>query len=61
MTSQNEAYWSRRAFSETKTAIQSDDPHVAAIHVDLATRCVRQFLQERERSEGTPQTGSSNP
>jgi hypothetical protein len=49
MISQNEAYWSRRAFFETKTAIQSDDPHIAAIHVDLATRCVRQFLQERER------------
>jgi hypothetical protein len=52
MTSPNEAYWSRRAFVETKTAIQCDDPHIAAIHVDLATRCVRQFLQERERGQG---------
>jgi hypothetical protein len=52
MASQSEDYWSRRAFSETKTALKCDDPKIAAIHVDLATRCVRQILNERERGGG---------
>lgn len=52
MASQSEEYWSRRAFSETKTALSCDDPRIAAIHVDLATRCVRQIVNEREGGTG---------
>lgn len=46
-----EQYWNRRALAETKAALRCDDPHVASLHVDLATRCVRKALFERERGE----------
>ncbi|MGI8704279.1 MAG: hypothetical protein ACR2JJ_00500 [Sphingomicrobium sp.] len=49
--STTEDYWNRRALAETKAALGCDDAHVASIHVDLATRCVRQCLLERERIE----------
>lgn len=45
----SEQYWNRRALDETKAALNCDDPHVASLHVDLATKCVRQILQVRER------------
>ena len=48
---QNEHYWHDRALRETTAALRSDDPHVAALHVELATRCVRNALAEREREE----------
>lgn len=48
---QNEHYWHRRALGETTAALRSDDPHVAALHVELATKCVRNALAEREREE----------
>ena len=48
---EREEYWHRRALQETKAALGSDDPQVAALHVDLATRCVRQVLTVREQGE----------
>lgn len=51
---EGEQYWNRRALVETRAALQSDDPHVAALHVDLATKCVRNALAERERTEKMP-------
>ena len=45
----SEQYWNRRALDETKAALNCNDPHVASLHVDLATKCVRQILQVRER------------
>lgn len=49
--STTEDYWNRRALAETKAALRCDDARVASLHVDLATRCVRQSLIERERIE----------
>lgn len=49
--SPTEDYWNRRALAETKAALRCDDARVASLHVDLATRCVRQSLMERERAE----------
>ena len=49
--SPGEQYWNRRAVAETRAALTCNDPHIAALHVDIATRCVRQALAERERSE----------
>lgn len=51
--SPDENYWNRRALIETRAALRCDDPHIAALHVDLATRCVRNALAERERPEQT--------
>jgi hypothetical protein len=48
--STSEQYWNRRALVETKAALRCDDPHIAALHVDLATRCVRQALAERDKN-----------
>lgn len=50
--SPGEEYWNRRAVAETRHALGCNDPRIAALHVDLATRCVRQALLERERSDG---------
>ena len=47
----SEKYWNRRAFAETKAALGCEDARIAALHVDMATRCVRQVLAERERRE----------
>jgi len=49
--SPDESYWNERALRETRAALRSDDPRVAALHVDLATRCVRNAIAERERSD----------
>lgn len=48
--STSEDYWNRRALAETKAALSCDDAHIAALHVDIATRCVRQALAEREHT-----------
>ena len=45
--SPSEEYWNQRALAETKAALGCDDPHIASLHVDLATRCVRKVLDER--------------
>lgn len=50
MVTPGEEYWNRRAVAETRAALTCNDPHIAALHVDIATRCVRQALAERERS-----------
>ena len=47
----SEEYWNRRALTETRAALTCNDPHIAALHVDIATRCVRQALLEREQSQ----------
>jgi hypothetical protein len=52
--SPGEEYWSRRAVAETRVALGCNDPHIASLHVDLATRCVRQALVERERASPPP-------
>ena len=49
--SSSEKYWHSRALAETKSALGSDDPHIASLHVDLATRCVRKVLEQREPTE----------
>ena len=49
--SSSEKYWHSRALAETKAALDSDDPHIASLHVDLATRCVRKVLEQRELTE----------
>lgn len=41
---QDAAYWRRRVHAETRAALASRDPKVAAIHVELATRCLRMIL-----------------
>jgi hypothetical protein len=46
----DEQYWSERTLAETKAALNCDDPRIAALHVDLATRCLRKALAERERT-----------
>lgn len=61
--SPGEEYWNRRAVAETRAALGCNDPHIAALHVDIATRCVRQALAERERcvtdTVEEPQPGAS--
>lgn len=47
----NEKYWNNRTVAETKAALQSDDPYIASLHVDLATRCLRKALSEGDLSE----------
>lgn len=46
-----EEYWNGRAVAETRAALTCDDPRIAALHVDLATRCVRKIIEERERRQ----------
>lgn len=58
---QKEHYWHRRALGETTAALRSDDPHVAALHVELATHCVRNALAEREREEQGLSTPANEP
>lgn len=40
-------YWSSRARAETIAALRCDDPHIAALHVELATNCVRKMIESR--------------
>ena len=47
----DEEYWNNRTVAETKAALQSEDPRIASLHVDLATKCLRKALSEREQSE----------
>ena len=56
---QSEAYWNRRALEEMKAALKSDDAHVAAVHVDLATRCVRNAVMERD--QGSAEAAAAAP
>jgi hypothetical protein len=49
-TSDNPSYWHRRAIAETQAALASADAHIAAIHVELATRCLRK-AQSDERCD----------
>lgn len=48
------SYWHARVFEETDAALASDDPLVAAIHVELATHCLK--LAQQEKSAGAPAT-----
>ena len=50
----NEQYWSKRARAETMAALACDYPHLASLHVDLATRCVRKAIHERQRIDKKP-------
>lgn len=52
--SPDESYWNKRALTETRAALRSDDPKVAALHVDLATRCVRNAIAERDNLDEPP-------
>ena len=36
-----ENYWHERVRAETRAALACDDPRIAAIHVELATRCLQ--------------------
>lgn len=35
------AYWHARVIEETEAALACDDPLLAAIHVELATHCLK--------------------
>ena len=50
MTS-DEEYWNQRTFAEMKAALSCDDPRIASLHVDFATRYLRKALAEREQPE----------
>lgn len=41
------AYWHQRVRAETRAALACDDPRIAALHVELATRCLRMAGCER--------------
>jgi len=47
-----ERYWNGRTLAETKAALASFDAHVAAVHVELATRCLRKALAAMEPGAG---------
>ena len=42
----NASYWHQRGREEADAAIASEDPRIAAIHVELATRCLLMARQE---------------
>lgn len=44
---QHSGYWHARVLAETEAALACDDPHTAAIHVELATHCLKRAQQER--------------
>ena len=35
------SYWHERVRAETRAALACEDPRIAALHVELATRCLK--------------------
>jgi hypothetical protein len=44
---QEQYYWRNRVLAETSAALHSADIHAAALHVDIAARCVDKFNEAR--------------
>jgi hypothetical protein len=44
------SYWQERGRSEARTALACGDPHLAALHVELATRCLK--MAQRKLTAG---------
>jgi hypothetical protein len=40
-------YWRARVLAETNAALSCEDARTAAIHVELATRCLRMAQRDR--------------
>lgn len=47
------SYWHQRGREEAHAALASDDPRIAAIHVELATHCLRMARQGAPASPAT--------
>ena len=45
------AYWHQRGRAEAEAALACDDPRLAAIHVELATRCLKMAREEVQTPE----------
>lgn len=45
-------YWHERVRAEAKAALDCDDPRIAAIHVELATHCLRMAKQSPPAATG---------
>lgn len=56
---QESGYWRDRVFAETRAALACKDARSAALHVELATRCLRMAQQAHPQIGCVPESAAA--